>query len=89
MAGKPKITAKIIDMAPVGDRMRVSVEFNDGQGEPWYRPFDIKYERPISLEEFAVMLGERDISRPDDPYMFIKEAKKSGETFVVTPKEQP
>lgn len=84
-ASKVTLKAAIVATAQVGERLRVSVCFDDGTGDPWFQPFDIKYDRPISLEEFAVMLSERskDIKRPTDPYKSLIEAREAKTIFEV------
>ncbi len=92
MDATSKLKATIVDMSPVGDRMRVSVRFNDGEKE-WHRAFDIKYDRPISVEEFSVMLGTpemRDkITPPVDQYRYLKEAKDEGIQFEIKLEREP
>lgn len=69
-------------------RTIVSVQFDDGSEEgPWIQGFSLTTpDHPITLEELKVSLQEQNISRPEDPFTYIKEAKENSTGFdlIVT-----
>lgn len=71
-------------------RTIVSLELNDGKMDgPYVRGFSvITPEGPISLEKFALDLSNMDLSRPKDPFFYLKESKEKGELFTVYPQEK-
>lgn len=65
-------------------RTIVSIKIDDGEPEPYIRTFSLlPPERPISLEEFAIQLRDRDLSRPDKPFHYLQEAKDQSTEFVI------
>jgi hypothetical protein len=65
-------------------RTIVSVQIQDSEPDPYIRAFSIiNPDRPISLEEFTVMLQDKDLSRPDKPFSFLQEAKDNSTEFVI------
>ncbi len=85
---KPQdLKCRIINIEPDPkhpSRTIVSIKIDDGEPEPYIRAFSLTNpERPISLEEFAVQLRDRDLSRPDKPFHYLQEAKDNSTEFVI------
>lgn len=82
-----KLKCKIINIEPDPKhpaRTIVSLEINDGRGEPYVRAFSLlPPENPISLEKFSIQLAGKDLSRPTDPFHYLKEAQSEAATFDV------
>jgi ferredoxin-NADP reductase len=69
-------------------RMIVSLQIDDGQGEPYIRAYSLlPPDRPISLEEFAVQIADKDLSRPTKPFHYLQEAQDAGTEFTITPSQ--
>jgi hypothetical protein len=91
MAEIPKtgITGEIINVEPDPrhpGRTIVSARFDDGDEVrgPWVQAFSIENpERPLTPEEFVLMLREKEPVRPIDPFKYIKEHK--GKKFTIHP----
>lgn len=65
-------------------RTIVSIKIDDGEPEPYIRAFAIiNPDRPLSLEEFTVMLKDKDLSRPDKPFHYLQEAQDKETEFVI------
>jgi len=89
---KPKdLNCKIINIEQDpkhSARMIVSLEIRDGDGDPYIRAYSLlPPDRPISLEEFAVQIADKDLSRPSKPFHYLQEAMDSATEFKVTPPE--
>jgi hypothetical protein len=85
---KPKdLKCRIINIEPDPkhpNRTIVSVKIDDAAGEPYIRAFAIiNPDRPLSLEEFTIMLEKKDLSRPADPFFYLKEAQEQSSEFVI------
>lgn len=85
---KPQdLKCRIINIEPDpkhSNRTIVSVKIDDGEPEPYIRAFAIiNPDRPLSLEEFTVMLQKKDLSRPADPFHYLKEAQEQSSEFVI------
>lgn len=85
---KPQdLKCRIINIEPDpkhSSRTIVSVQIQDSDPEPYIRAFSIiNPDRPISLEEFTIMLKDKDLSRPDKPFSFLQEAKDNSTEFVI------
>lgn len=64
-------------------RTLVSVQFDDGRG-PWVQAFSLlPPPRPMTPEEFMVLLKDEKIERPvaNDPFIYIREAQ--GEKYKI------
>lgn len=69
-------------------RVVVSLKLRDDAGE-YIRAFSIiPPPRPISVEEFAEDLAPRDLSRPEDPFHYLKEAQESETEFEIEPRKE-
>lgn len=80
---------KIINIEPDPKhpgRQIVSVQVDDGdeQRGVYNLAFSLlPPETPMSVEKFALMLQEKDLSRPVDGFQYLKDAQNSGETFEI------
>lgn len=67
-------------------RTIVSIEIDDGDAEAgkYIRAYSLTPpDRPVSLEEFAVQLRDKDLSRPTKPFHYLYEAKDNSTEFVI------
>lgn len=65
-------------------RSIVSIEIDDGEPDKYIRAYSLlPPDRPISLEEFAVQLRDKDLSRPTKPFHYLYEAKDNSTEFVI------
>lgn len=82
-----KLKCKIINIEPDPKhpaRTVVSLEISDGRGEPYIRAYSLlPPENPISLEKFSILLANKDLRRPTDPFHYLKEAKDDASVFDV------
>lgn len=80
-----KCIIKNVEPDPLhGGRTIVSVQFDDGKGDPWIQGFSLTTpDHPITLEELVVSLQEQHIERPKDPFAYIKEAQQNKTSFAL------
>lgn len=88
-----ELKCKIINTEPDPKhpgRQIVSVQIEDGDDRgPYIRSFSlIATESPISMEKLSIDLSTKDLSRPVDPFHYIKEAQASGEQFTIIPEPE-
>lgn len=86
MAESNKLNCRIIKIqsdprAPGRKIVSLEIEHPDGN---YVRAFSlVPPERPISVEELAEYLADKDLSRPVDPFVFLEEAKQNKTVFEI------
>ena len=94
IAEPQKLKCKIINTEPDPKhpgRQIVSIQIDDGDKlGPYIRAVSIlPRESPISIEKLSIDLAAQDLSRPVDPYHYIKEAKELKTEFTIIPEDEP
>lgn len=81
-----KCKIKNVEPDPIhAGRTIVSLEVDDGKG-PWIQGFSLTTpDHPITVEELIVLLQDKKLERPTDPFTYIKEAQEQATLFEVVP----